>query len=584
MKLNEPTAALRRIFFVIYVEDGSALASDGSAALEPEIPDGATQVALNTSALVDAAGVFFHVGDGLYCYEFALAEVATQGFAAFVFSRTGFRPQLAWTNVGDVFGLGETDVTALRVPFAIYDDGGVLATGATFTTGGGGGYPANAADVDVALGTVGATFLHGYLCNDAGPDIAPLFDDYDVSPSSFLANSGAPTFADPGFLGGGDTAITFPDSPGSANLYHDEFPTAYELGAGDDVIAVLVAKVNQNNGNLGTERSLLYFNQGALIARWRLYVDDTALHFQLYDGTSSADVSIDLASVAATDLLAEWVVILAVIDRATDTIRLAVAGDAGAGLVSAAASASIAGFVGTPYNDGMFLGGSSEATSQPASLSALFLGAGAGAAGTIPSMTTAAESFYNSLSGAVGTALQVSKNGDAFVDSIGGGVEIDYGFYYYQGAASDADTEGVLAVKYEKTGYGTQHVTIDVTAASVSAPIISDITPTENIEPGEPGAFSATFKTARLTPITFHLAEIAASTTITIAVKYDNRIETYTARDAEGAWLWPFDVEADNTISDVVDGEADVSMLPRGGWPPARVEFKVAASIMAVES
>ena len=56
------------------------------------------------------------------------------------------------------------------------------------------------------------------------------------------------------------------------------------------------------------------------------------------------------------------------------------------------------------------------------------------------------------------------------------------------------------------------------------------------------------------------------------------------ARDVEGSWVWPFDVEADNTMSDIVDGECDVSMLPRGGWPPCVVEFKVAASAMAVQA
>lgn len=119
-------------------------------------------------------------------------------------------------------------------------------------------------------------------------------------------------------------------------------------------------------------------------------------------------------------------------------------------------------------------------------------------------------------------------------------------------------------------------------AGGATAPVISNITPTIEIEPGEPGAFSATFRTARLTPITFHLAELVDGVPITIAVKYENRNETYVARDVTGAWVWPFDVQANNTMSDIVDGEADVSMMPRGGWPPTVVEFKVAAAAMAV--
>lgn len=114
-----------------------------------------------------------------------------------------------------------------------------------------------------------------------------------------------------------------------------------------------------------------------------------------------------------------------------------------------------------------------------------------------------------------------------------------------------------------------------------SAPIISAITPAEAIEPGEPGAFSATFKTARLTPITFHLAEVSEDAVITIAVKFENRNETYVARGVDGEWNWPFDITADNFITALVDGECDVEMLPRGGWPPTVINFAVSSSVQA---
>lgn len=114
------------------------------------------------------------------------------------------------------------------------------------------------------------------------------------------------------------------------------------------------------------------------------------------------------------------------------------------------------------------------------------------------------------------------------------------------------------------------------------APTISDITPIDGeVTPGEPGAFSASFRVARRTPITFHLSNITGGE-ISITIKYANRNETYVARDVEGSWVWPFDVQSDNTFDDLGGGEADVSMLPRGGWPPCVVEFKVAASAMAV--
>lgn len=126
--------------------------------------------------------------------------------------------------------------------------------------------------------------------------------------------------------------------------------------------------------------------------------------------------------------------------------------------------------------------------------------------------------------------------------------------------------------------YGTTETTTTV----LGAPTISNITPIDGlVTPGEPGAFSALFKVARVTPITFHLADITGGE-ITISVRYNNRNETYTVRDAEGSWLWPFDVQEDNVFTDLGGGEADVSMMPRGGWPPTEVEFKVAAAAMAV--
>jgi hypothetical protein len=116
---------------------------------------------------------------------------------------------------------------------------------------------------------------------------------------------------------------------------------------------------------------------------------------------------------------------------------------------------------------------------------------------------------------------------------------------------------------------------------------ISDIEPIDGeITPGEPGAFSATFKTARLTPITFHLSNIGARA-IAIAVKFEHYNETFVCRDAEGTFVWPFDVQSQNTFvytDPDEEEEADVSILPRGGWPRGRVEFKVAAAIMAEEA
>lgn len=116
------------------------------------------------------------------------------------------------------------------------------------------------------------------------------------------------------------------------------------------------------------------------------------------------------------------------------------------------------------------------------------------------------------------------------------------------------------------------------------APTISNVTPSEELEPGEPGAFSLSFRAARLTPIEFDIENIPTNADITISVKYDDRNETYSALlpGALGVFTWPFDVQADNEIGPLLSEPVHVRMLPRGGWPNTRVRFTVAASKKAI--
>jgi hypothetical protein len=116
----------------------------------------------------------------------------------------------------------------------------------------------------------------------------------------------------------------------------------------------------------------------------------------------------------------------------------------------------------------------------------------------------------------------------------------------------------------------------------LSTPEITNITPTAEIVAGAPGAFSATFRTARLTPIEFDISSLASGARVTIAVAYADRNEKYVALEADssttvGEWAWPFDIEPDNSIGDLASEPIHVTLLPRGGWPATTVEIKVAA-------
>lgn len=132
MRSGETDPKLRRIYLVIYVEDGSALALD--ADVSP--PAGSLQVSRGLP-FVDAIGSLVHWGFGGYYYEADASEITGVGFIGFKFERAGYRTEIAWAPVGSLFSLGETDPLKLRWPMTIYGDDvepPSLATGATVTS------------------------------------------------------------------------------------------------------------------------------------------------------------------------------------------------------------------------------------------------------------------------------------------------------------------------------------------------------------------------------------------------------------------------------------------------------------------
>ncbi len=114
---------------------------------------------------------------------------------------------------------------------------------------------------------------------------------------------------------------------------------------------------------------------------------------------------------------------------------------------------------------------------------------------------------------------------------------------------------------------------------TAAAPTLSNFSPDISATPGDPGAFSASFRIARLTPIEFDIGGLEGND-VTISVAFADRNERYVALDVDGVWSWPFDVEPDNSIGDITVDPAHVTLLPRGGWPPCALEIKVAACKM----
>jgi len=130
MNVDESNILLRRIYFRILDLDGNLVDTAASAP-----PAGTIQVTQNGTALTNGAGVFVLVGSGLYYYEASLLETHIPGFIGVVFSRTGFQTCISSDEVGQIYTIGQTDVTRLRLPFTIYDTSSPaqLATGATVT-------------------------------------------------------------------------------------------------------------------------------------------------------------------------------------------------------------------------------------------------------------------------------------------------------------------------------------------------------------------------------------------------------------------------------------------------------------------
>lgn len=121
----------------------------------------------------------------------------------------------------------------------------------------------------------------------------------------------------------------------------------------------------------------------------------------------------------------------------------------------------------------------------------------------------------------------------------------------------------------------------------IDAPVISNIYPAEDIDPGGSNSFSVDYSEARYTPIEFDLTNLAPGADVMISIKFENRDETYTALDTSEAnpafrWKWPFD--ASSSISNLAEEPIHVVILPRDGWPPTPFTMTVGAIRRAVES
>lgn len=219
-------------------------------------------------------------------------------------SWTSSNPSIAISGGGGSFtGLaaGFVTITAQDVASGVTGTAGLTVTPAV-TYGTSGRYPLTATATRFALGY--GTWSAGYLCDDTSSPLTPKFGSGNLS-----ASSGSPTFSQTGALGPTDTSVKIVNidqlSTGSTSLY-DTLATS-------DLAYVGVLKFSDSTsfdivtskGSAGVDANL-----------WVIWKSANTLNIRYKSGTNQTDVSVPFT------LANTWVVVMALVDRATGTVRI----------------------------------------------------------------------------------------------------------------------------------------------------------------------------------------------------------------------------------------------------------------------
>lgn len=97
--------------------------------------------------------------------------------------------------------------------------------------------------------------------------------------------------------------------------------------------------------------------------------------------------------------------------------------------------------------------------------------------------------------------LKTSLNDISFADAPGTLHTVDTGLHYYQALPSEVTDEGLLVVKFEKTGFQTQVVFARISSPTISDATLLSLSPSPDTSPGDPGGFPAGVDVASSTPI-----------------------------------------------------------------------------------
>jgi hypothetical protein len=269
-----------------------------------------------------------------------------------------------------------------------------------------GGYPSSLVEIADAVG-FDTTWVRGWLCDETSSNLEDISEG-----ESLVPGTPSPTYNLDGFLAGADRAIGFDTGSMQRFAYGDTGNEPGGVGETDDLVLALVLKLRPTE----SEGDIARFGDGNLSvgAGWHLTYDGTSLKFLVRDedGPDEASVSVDM-----TGAEGRWFVVLVALDRASDTLRMAVAIDPGTGLVSVA-DGTIGNVedIGNAIDAAAFTLGSGidDTPSAGFECSALYVGSGSGVAGTVnTSITAAVENLYLAIM--QGEAVSSGDPGDVII-------------------------------------------------------------------------------------------------------------------------------------------------------------------------
>jgi hypothetical protein len=235
-------------------------------------------------------------------------------------------------------------------------------------------YPLTAAALTAALGYGDFTSGAIWLCDELSGSLQP------VHGSPALTAVGTPLYGQAGYLGGGDKAVKI-DQAGD----RFEGGNVYNVAAASDLLVVMVCKFppDANGGELLTK-------QAGAAPRWMIYKNsDPGCNFLVQTASGG------LVVIACSPGASQQVVIVAALERATNTMRIG-SRTLGGGVSATSADTAVAAFDVT--NAAVFKLASSLIDLE-VSYAAIGVGVGA-ATGATTNIATACQNFSRAIGGA----------------------------------------------------------------------------------------------------------------------------------------------------------------------------------------